>query len=177
MKRPLVAVFGSGGSDPQDRQSAFDLGAAIAEAGFDVMNGGYGGTMESSAAGAKSRGGAVLGITCSQFTDRAGANRYCDEVVEAPSLLHRLSELISRADAYVVLPGGSGTLVELALVWEHCRKGLIEGRPLIVWDRPWRSVLEALDQSHVAGGITGIVWVRDVDQAVSALRRSFPQAE
>ncbi|MFN2383578.1 MAG: LOG family protein [Gemmatimonadota bacterium] len=178
--RPLIAVFGSGGEDTLNADRARRLGAALAAAGFGIVNGGYGGTMEAAAEGARSAGGSALGVTCAQFTFRSGPNGHCSEVFEAPTLFARLEELITRARGYVVLPGGNGTLTELSLTWEVLRRELVPSRPLVVWEDPWRRVLDALGgedhcvegEDHSAGRVSGAIsWVRSVDRAVDAIRR------
>lgn len=172
MTPPLVAVFGSGSAPLADLERARALGRALAEAGYGVINGGYGGTMEASAEGARASGGSAIGVTCSLFDAfRSGPNPYASEIVEAPTLYARLETMIERASAYVVLPGGVGTLIELALTWEHLRRGLVPERPLIVWKEPWRAVVEVLERSPYAEtGHELLTWVSDVDQAVAAIR-------
>jgi hypothetical protein len=172
METPLVAVYGSSAGASEDLARARELGAALARAGFGVLNGGYGGTMEAAAAGARAEGGVAVGVTCAAFTFRTGANEWCSEVVEAADLFERVAELVRRASAYVVLPGGNGTMAELALAWEHQRKGLLPARPLVVWEEPWRRVIAALEATpYLDGGSDGIVWVDSVEAAVDAVRR------
>lgn len=128
--------------------------------------------MEAAAAGAREAGGHVVGVTCARFTFRNGANSHCSEVIEAPTLTARLEELLTRAAAYAVLPGGNGTLTELSLVWEHLRKGLVPARPLVVWEDPWRRIVDALTAGpHLGGGDEHITWVDDVESAVQAIVR------
>ncbi len=171
MSIPLVAVYGSSGGPAADFDRARALGTALARAGFGVLNGGYGGTMEAAAAGAREAGGRTVGVTCAEFTFRSGPNEFLDEVVVAPTLVDRLAELLRRADAYVVLPGGNGTLTELSLAWEHLRRGLLSPRPLVVWEDPWRPVVASLAAGpYLGGGVEWITWVSDVDSAVEAVR-------
>ncbi len=176
MPTPLVAVFGSGSGTAADHDRARTLGAELVRAGFGVVNGGYGGTMAASAEGAREVGGEVVGVTCAAFgAFRSGANPHVSEVVEAPTLIARMEALIHRASAYVVLPGGVGTLGELAVTWEHLRKGLLDdSRPLVAWEEPWRRVLAPLVEGpHLPGGEAGIVWVDSVEAAVAAVREGI----
>jgi hypothetical protein len=171
---PLVAVFGSSAAPAEDLERARRLGRALAEAGFGVLNGGYGGTMEASAAGAREAGGHTVGVTCRTFAFRSGANPHIQEVVEAESLMARIETLLTRASAYVVLPGGNGTLAELSLAWEHVRRGLLPGaaRPIVAWEEPWRRVVETIAEGpYLDSSTDAIVWVRSVDQAVEEIRR------
>ncbi|MDX1661512.1 MAG: LOG family protein [Gemmatimonadota bacterium] len=179
MPSPLVAVFGSGSGTSEDLRRARALGSALASAGYGVINGGYGGTMEASARGAREAGGDAVGVTCAAFTFRSGANPHVCDVVEAATLIARMEELIHRASAYVVLPGGNGTLAELAVTWEHLRKGLLDGeRPLVAWEEPWRRVLAPLVEGpHLPGGEEGIVWVDTVAEAVAAVESGVGASE
>lgn len=161
-----------------DLERARALGRELAVLGYGIINGGYGGTMEASARGARESGGPTIGVTCAPFSAfRVGANPYCDEVVEAPTLLKRIEELVTRPAAYIILPGGNGTLAELAIAWEHQRRSLLPNRPIVVWERPWRNVLAALrDGGHLRSGEDeeAIVWVEDVPAAVDAIRQRVP---
>lgn len=174
-QRPPVAVFGSGAGAAEDLVRARRLGAGLAVAGYGVLNGGYGGTMEAVAAGAVEAGGEAIGVTCAEFTFRAGPNAHLTGVSEAPTLFARLERLIREAAAYVVLPGGNGTLAELSLAWECLRKGLIDPRPLIAWRDPWESIVARLVEGpYVDGGGELITWVDDVETAVAAVRAGVP---
>ena len=110
-----VTVFGS--SLPGEGSTAYveaqRLGRLLAEAGYAVCNGGYGGLMEASARGAREAGGHTIGITCVIWP--RPANPYIVEEVRTQNFPERLMTLIERGDAYLVLPGGTGTLAELAL--------------------------------------------------------------
>jgi len=143
MDKTIVCVFGTGRAKPGDPVYALaeQIGRALAEAGFTVANGGYGGTMQASAKGAAAAGGTVVGVTCSAFGSSV-ANEYVTRTVVTDSLDERLQNLIKAGRAYVVLPGGTGTLVELATAWELINKGLIPQRPLACVGQFWRPVIE-----------------------------------
>ncbi len=66
----------------------------------------------------------------------------CSQEISTPSLLARLDKLVHLGDAFLVLPGGTGTLLELALVWELLNKRLI-GRqtPLILLGDFWAPLI------------------------------------
>lgn len=82
-----VAIFGTSKALPGD--SVFDqaaaLGRALAENGYRIANGGYGGVMLASAKGARGAGGHVIGVTCEAFK-RSGANEYVTEEIRTPVL-------------------------------------------------------------------------------------------
>jgi predicted Rossmann-fold nucleotide-binding protein len=96
-----------------------------------------------------------VGVTCAIWP--SPANRWIAEEVRTRSFLERLTTLIERGDAYVVLPGGTGTLAELALVWEMMNKSTLSktvgGRkPLLVMVPYWQPVIECLNQETSLGG-------------------------
>lgn len=147
MTPPIVTVFGSSDAAAGTPlySLAYELGAAIARAGWTLCNGGYGGTMEAAARGAVEAGGHTIGVTCSAFRGRAGANPYIRQEVPTFDLFTRLNTLIRLGRAYMVLPGGSGTLLELAAVWELMNKGLIRNRgPIVLLGPHWEPVAGAV---------------------------------
>ncbi len=146
-----ITIFGS--SLPVEGSAAYEesrrLGRLLAERGFAICNGGYGGLMAATARGASEAGGHTIGVTCAIWP--AAANPWIVEEVRAASFLDRLTGLIERGDAYVVLPGGTGTLAELALVWEMMNKSALArtvgGRkPLLVMTPYWQPVIDCLTQ-------------------------------
>ncbi len=140
----IVSVFGTGRAKAGDKSYvlAEQLGRALAEAGFAIANGGYGGTMEASAKGASEAGGEVIGVTCSAF-GRVSANKYLSREIVTVSLNDRLETLIKLGSAYVVLAGGTGTLLELAFVWELRNKGFLsEDKPIILLGEYWGRLVE-----------------------------------
>ena len=146
MDRKVVSVFGS--SAPQegsvDYQNAFQVGEALAQAGYAVMTGGYGGTMEATSRGAKAGGGFVIGVTVALFERegyRLGPNRFVDQVVRYDTLSERLYHLVARCDGAVVLPGGIGTLSEMSLMWSLMQVGEIERKPFILYGEWWETII------------------------------------
>jgi hypothetical protein len=154
----------------------------LAEAGLAVGNGGYEGLMAASARGAREAGGHTIGITCVLWP--RAANPWIDEEVRTHSFSERLMTLIERGDAYIVLPGGTGTLAELALAWEMMNKSSLSRtvggqKPLLVMSPYWLPVIECLKQEGQldpqlargpASAMDIVTLVSDVDQAVATLR-------
>ena len=138
----IITVFGSSRPRSGDAQysAANALGAALAAQGFTVCSGGYAGVMEAVSRGAKEAGGHTLGVTASFF--RARVNRWVDEEIRVTTWQERLFELVKRGRGYVVCPGGTGTLVELAVVWEMLNKGAMARRPLVALGEFWQPVIE-----------------------------------
>lgn len=146
--RRVVTIFGS--SRPGPGSSAYaraeKLGLGIARHGWVVCNGGYGGTMTAAARGAQRGGGETIGITCALYA--GSPNPYVTHHEPARDLLARLGRLLDLGDGYVVLPGGSGTLLELALVLEFLQKGLIPPKPVLFLGSYWRSILTTVQREQ-----------------------------
>jgi hypothetical protein len=151
-EKRIITVFGS--SRPVEGSRDYDearaLGRELAESGFQVCSGGYGGVMEAASRGAKEAGGSTLGITAKFF--RARANAWIDEERGVGSWEERLFELIRVAQGYVACKGGTGTLVELAVVWEMLNKGVMEGKPFVALGEFWTPILERVREVEVAHG-------------------------
>lgn len=117
-----VAVFGSSQTLPGSSEwvDARGVGESLATAGYAVVTGGYGGTMEAVSKGAAEAGGHVIGVTTPKlFPHRHGANRYVAEEITADVLADRLGLLIERSVGAIALPGSIGTATELLTSWNH----------------------------------------------------------
>jgi uncharacterized protein (TIGR00730 family) len=144
VKRSIAVVFGS--NSPKDGEpdyaTARELGRLLAQAGYVVATGGYFGTMEAASRGAKEAGGYVIGVTTSLFDGvRLHANAYLDEEIKLPTLFQRLHHLVTMADAWVALPGGIGTLSEVALTWSLMQVGEMQRRPFVLVGEQWRKAI------------------------------------
>jgi uncharacterized protein (TIGR00725 family) len=176
---PTITVFGSSRPSPGDDEYvlAHDLGRRLAEAGFVVCNGGYGGTMEASARGAKEAGGHTIGVVTSAFPRTA--NPWIDTVVEKESLIDRMLTLIATGNGYAVLKGGTGTLLELAAVWEFMNKQMQATAPIVVVGRFWDGVVATLRNELAWEGLKECTrYVQIVDSPSSAVKvftQHFPQ--
>ena len=140
----VITVFGSSRpvNGDEEYQLAYEVGRQLSIAGFTVCNGGFGGIMEASARGAKDEGGKTIGVTFN-IKGRA-ANPWIDENIHVPALIDRMMKLVELGDAYVVLKGGTGTLLELAAVWEFINKGLLAEKPIVIIGGFWQNVVETL---------------------------------
>jgi uncharacterized protein (TIGR00730 family) len=146
MDKKIVAIFGTGRAKEGEQVFvlAYETGKLLAQAGFAIANGGYGGTMLAAARGASESGGEVIGVTCSAFKN-SKANEYISREVETCSLDERLDTLIQLGQAYVVLPGGTGTLLELAKVWELKNKGFLkQDKPIILLGGFWKPLVDSV---------------------------------
>jgi uncharacterized protein (TIGR00730 family) len=145
-RRPCLVVFGGGACEPGDAawEAAAQVGAAFARAGWTLANGGYGGTMLASAQAARQAGGVTIGVACSIFSSQP--NPFLTEVAWTDNQHDRLRRLIELGDAYLCLPGSTGTLAEMAMTWEMMNKRLLPTRPLMCWGDFWRPVVEVFRQ-------------------------------
>jgi len=145
MSEKTITIFGTGRAKCGDSayEMAYETGKILAQAGFTIANGGYGGTMLAAAKGAAEAGGEIIGVTCSAFKGKP--NEYISREVVADSLDERLDTLIKLGQGYVVLPGGTGTLLELAKVWELKNKGFLEAdKPIILVGGFWKPLVDLI---------------------------------
>jgi hypothetical protein len=181
MARPLIAVFCAGRGTPADDpvlDEAERLGRLLAEAGFDVLNGGYGGSMEALSRGARQAGaGRVIGVTLDLFTPPLVPNRWLTEEQRVTDFFPRL-EALSRASAFVVLRGGIGTLTEATLMWTLMETRQIAPRPFLFVGESWARLLEAFrDETLMTERHFALATLVDtVDQAVAHLMDAFAHA-
>ncbi len=160
--KTVVTVFGTSKAVAGEAvfESAMELGQLLASKGFSIANGGYGGTMLAAAKGARQAGGEVIGVTCSVF-GRGRVNEYLTREIPTNSLEERLRTLVTLGNAYFVLPGGTGTLLELADVWELKNKCFAAAdKPIIIVGDFWSDLIALMKQADpecvkcvaVAGG-------------------------
>lgn len=138
----VVTVFGSSRPVAGDAHyvEALELGAALAAKGLAVCSGGYGGVMEAVSRGAKENGGRTLAVTAEFF--KSSVNQWVEEEIRVRTWQERLFKLVERGHGYVACPGGTGTLVELAVVWEMLNKGAMKRKPLVVLGDFWQPIIE-----------------------------------
>ena len=145
----IVTVFGS--SRPQEGDADYEqariLGRVLAESGFAVCSGGYGGVMAAVSRGAKEAGGKTYGVTAEFFS--AKANPWIDTEMRVATWQDRLFELIRIAHGFVACKGGTGTLVELAVVWEMLNKSVMTGKPFAVLGDFWLPILERVREAEL----------------------------
>lgn len=172
----IVTVFGSG--DPVEGSEEYELariaGCILAEQGYTLANGGYGGTMEASARGAKEIGGKTIGVTCSLWKSKP--NDYIDRVEQTSELRGRLEVLIHLGKSgFVALPGATGTLLELAMVWELTAKRFLPPRPIVCVGGFWKPLIEMMHEERP--GIERAVTVIDSpEQLRDVFQKAAPLA-
>ena len=140
----IITSFGSGQISPDDPyySEVYEIGYVLAVAGYTVCSGGYYGTMQAISQGAKNGGGKTIGITVSEWEQKA--NPYIDEEIRSANLMERLQLLINKANAFLVFKGGTGTLTEIALTLELMNKDKIAPKPLYFYGDTWKHLTELL---------------------------------
>jgi len=141
--RPLITVFGSSRAREGDElyAQALWMGRLLGQSGFDVVTGGYAGVMEAASRGAHEAGAHVMGITMKSFGETV--NPYVLDEVAVGDFYARLRRLVDRADGYVVMRGGMGTLAELTFTWQKLWLKMLPARPCVLVGRRWRRVLDS----------------------------------
>ena len=113
IKNITVFAASSTRADQVHLDAAEELGNLIGERDLTLVFGGGGvGLMGSLYEGTKAAGGGTIGITTTQFVELEQAVPDCDELIVVETMAERKKELIDRADAILVLPGGLGTYEE-----------------------------------------------------------------
>ena len=155
-KGPVAVVFGSNSprAGERDYEDARTLGRTLAQAGHVVATGGY-----------------VIGVTTSVFDGvRLSPNAYLDEEIKFPTLFQRLHYLVTMADTWIALPGGIGTLSEVALTWSLLQVGEVRRQPFILVGELWRRTIgEFSTDYYIAPKNRELLKYADTIQEVLAL--------
>lgn len=133
---PTVAVFASSSPDVDEhyRALADQLGTRIGARNWTLLYGGtLTGMMRSVADSCRAVGGRVVAVTLQQFSDLGIADDDAHELIVTAGLAERKHEMLARADAFVVMPGGFGTLDEAIEVLAWRRLGVLD-KPLVFLD-------------------------------------------
>ena len=149
-----VCVFASSSSrtDNEYVQAASELGALFARAGMNVIYGGGGiGLMGVLADAVIGNGGSITGVIPSFMNDEGWGHRYVKEMIVTTDMGDRKRNMFSRADAVVALPGGIGTLEELAEAITLKQLGLFMG-PVVILNTLnfYKSLIDFLE--HMVAG-------------------------
>ncbi len=128
-------------------KEAYGVGAALAQAGYIVANGGGPGVMRATTEGAKSTNGHVVGVTfypkdVANFEGR-DQNNHFDEEVKTISYLERTLKLLEVGQAYVIFKGGTGTISEFGMAWGLARLYFGHHKPLILFGKFWENIMAA----------------------------------
>ena len=148
--QPCVTVFGSSrfAEAHPYYQLAREIGAGLARAGYPVMTGGGSGIMEAANRGAKEAGGLSLGCNI-RLPQEQVPNKYLDRFIQFEHFFARKVMLVKYSCAFVVMPGGFGTLDETMEIATLMQTNKLNHFPLIAvsgefWDHFDTFVREAM---------------------------------
>ena len=150
--KKTITIFGSSlpKSGDVEYETAYRLGGLLADCGFNICSGGYEGIMDAVSKGANEKGGEAIGITVNLWGSTP--SKYLTKEIKCNSLFERITKLVNAGDGYVVLQGGTGTLLELAAVWELINKKLIEQKPAVCHSQMWNEIVSIMDRQILHEG-------------------------
>jgi len=165
---PAVSVFGSARIGPNHRQykSARQLGRLLAEAGYAVITGGGPGIMEAANRGCHEAGGLSVGCNI-ELPMEQDLNPYVDLGVEFRYFFVRKTMFVKYADAFVIYPGGFGTLDELFEALTLIQTRRIRDFPVIlIGSEYWAGMLDwikgtLLAEAAIAPEDVGLLRITD----------------
>ena len=163
IEEPTVTVFGSARFPEGHRyyELARELGRALAEAGFAVMTGAGPGIMEAANRGAQEGGGLSLGANIHLPTEQH-ANPYVDRVIEFEHFFVRKVMLVKYSCAFVIMPGGFGTLDELFETLTLIQTGKMVDFPVVALSTEFWAPLIDFFRAKLAA--EGTIDVADIDR-------------
>lgn len=173
---PAICVYcASGPTDPELLALAADLGEAIADRGWTlVWGGGNVSAMGALATATRARGGRTVGVIPEMLVRLEVADHDADELIVTDTMRERKQIMEDRADAFITLPGGIGTLEEFFEAWTGGYLG-VHDKPLVLLDPDghyddllaWLSGI--VDSGYVSQtALDRLVVVRDIDAALAA---------
>src|SRR5207253_2513560 len=174
---PCVTVFGSARIKPDDPhyELARKMGAAIARLGFAVMTGGGPGIMEAANRGAKEINGRSVGCNI-ELPHEQKPNAYLDRCVTLHYFFVRKALLVKYSYAFVVMPGGAGTLDELFEAITLIQTGKIKNFPIVIMGTDyWKELVGFIDKMAQRGTISAsdlsLVYTTDsVEEAIAHIQ-------
>jgi len=176
---PSVTVFGSA-RFPEGHpwyEMAREVGRRFAEDGYAVMTGGGPGVMEAANRGCKEAGGLSLGANI-HLPHEQYPNPYVDRFIEFEHFFVRKVMMVKYSCAFIILPGGFGTLDELFEALTLIQTHKIDHFPVIVMGTDfWRPMLDFFSESLIAEGTISpadmdLVFLTDsIDEAFDYIRR------
>ena len=172
---PCVTVFGSSRFDEHHSYYALaqQMGEALARAGFVVMTGGGPGLMEAANRGAQRAGGLSLGCNI-KLPREQRPNAYLDKFIELEHFFIRKVMLVKYSCAFVVMPGGFGTLDEAFEVATLIQTGKLERFPIIgLGGEFWNQLRQFARETLIGEGVISpddISFVHPVESVAEAMQ-------
>ncbi|HOB08956.1 MAG TPA: TIGR00730 family Rossman fold protein [Limnochordia bacterium] len=175
---PAVAVFGSARTPEHHRyyQLARETGYKLAKAGLAVITGGGPGIMQAANQGAKEAGGLSIGCNI-ELPYEQKANPYLDVHIDFRYFFVRKLMLVKYARAFVILPGGLGTIDELYEALTLIQTGKIQRFPVVLMGTDyWRDLVDWMEEKMLGEGMINpsdlqlLQLTDDPDQAVAVVK-------
>ena len=139
-----VAIFGSARAQPGTfvYDEVQRVAEALASIGCDIVTGGGPGLMQAANEGARAAGSSrSVGIRVGLPFEQS-VNPFVEQAFEHETFFTRLHHFVIASDAFVVVPGGIGTVLETLMIWQLLQVDHITGVPLILVGRMWRGLVE-----------------------------------
>ena len=149
-----ISIFGSARSKPSDKiyQDTIEIAKKLAQNGYGIITGGGPGLMEAGNKGAVEGDGASIGLHI-RLPHEQGCNEYVKTRLNFRYFFIRKLMFIKYAQAYVVMPGGVGTLDELSEAFVLVQTKRIKPFPIILYDSAyWKGLVDWIRTSMVDGG-------------------------
>ena len=180
-ERYRVSIFGSARTRPGTAvyEETKRLAAALAEMGCDIITGGGPGLMQAANEGAHSKQVQSVGIRVGLPFEQ-DVNAFVTEAFEHRTFFTRLHQFVLASDAFVVAPGGIGTVLETMMIWQLLQVKHLEQTPLILVGAMWPGLVEWARSAMVsadpplasAADMTIPRCVASADEAIVLLRES-----
>jgi uncharacterized protein (TIGR00730 family) len=151
---PAVSVYGSARIKPDDRlyQQTAEIARRLGELGFCIITGGGPGVMEAANKGALQAGVTSVGLNIDLPQEQI-ANEYTTRAITFKHFFIRKVMLVKYADAFIIMPGGLGTLDELTEILTLMQTHKIKPFPVVLFDGTyWGGLLDWLHRSALANG-------------------------
>jgi uncharacterized protein (TIGR00730 family) len=151
---PAVTIFGSARTPPNspDYELARGIAKNLAEHGFAIITGGGPGVMEAANRGCREGGGLSIGCNI-ELPHEQGLNAYVDLGIEFKYFFARKTMFVKYADAFVILPGGFGTLDELFEALTLIQTGKIRDFPVVlVGTAYWSGLIDWMRATQIPAG-------------------------
>lgn len=151
---PCVSIFGSARTKPDTPlyKETEHIARLLVEAGYGVITGGGPGLMEAGNKGASEAGGTSVGLHI-HLPHEQGCNKYVQIRSDYRYFFLRKLMFVKYAQAYVVMPGGMGTIDELSEAFVLTQTKRISPMPLILYQSSyWKGLLDWMRTSMVDGG-------------------------
>jgi uncharacterized protein (TIGR00730 family) len=184
-ERYRVTIFGSARVRPGTfgYEETKRVAAALADMGCDIITGGGPGLMQAANEGAAAHGGASSYGIRVDLPFEQNVNAFVTEAFEHRTFFTRLHQFVLASDAFVVAPGGIGTVLEMTLIWQLLQVNHLQRTPLVLVGTMWPGLVQWARESMLttepplanAADLDIPRCVATADEAIAILRESLVQ--